>query len=177
MQDALLTTLDSGRNVINSVTLNSNAVQEFNFSPFLGVYRLYMKDGSRNNQLWLVNELRQAGVPCASATFDNTYVARSNWGHDALLTGRIGYFSYSNGVKSYGDLANLAAQIQENPQNAPGNWLKSNPVMVPGYTAFDDTFVNPPVTRPSIAGPSPLYTRPVIFNGNNQKYHPPLEIL
>jgi hypothetical protein len=172
MQDALLTTMDASRSVINSATLNSNAVQEYNFSPFQGTYRFYMKDGSHNNQLWLVNEIRQAGVPCASATFDNSYVGRSNWGHDALLTGSVAYFSFSNGVQPYGSLANLAAAIQENPQNAPGNWLKSNPVMVPGYTAFDDTFVNPAVTRPAIAGPGPQYTRPVMFNRNAQTYRP-----
>jgi hypothetical protein len=173
MQDALLTTMDASRSVINSANLNSNAVQEYNFSPFQGTYRFYMKDGTHRDQLWLVNEIRQAGVPCASATFDNSYVGRSNWGHDALLTGRIGYFSFSNGVQPYGSLASRAATIQENPQNAPGNWLTSNPVMVPGYTVFDDTFVNPPVTRPAIAGPSPMYTRPVMFNRNEQTYCPP----
>lgn len=170
MQDALVTTMDSSRNVINSVTLNRNAVQEFNFSPFVATYRLYMKDGTRNNQLWLVNSVSAANVPCASATFDNTYVGRSNWGHDALLTGSMRYFSFTNGVQSYGDLATLAAQVQENPQNAPGNWMKSSAVMVPGYSTFADIFVNPPTTRATLAPPALMYTRPVVFNRNNQNY-------
>jgi len=170
MQDSLVTTLDSSRNVINSVTLNRNMVQEFNFSPFTSAFRLYIKDGTRNNQLWLANEVRSANVPCASATFDNTFVGRSNWGHDALLTGSIGYFSFTSGVQPYSDLATLAAQVQENPQNAPGNWLKSNVVMVPGYSVFADIFVNPAVTLAALAPPGPRYTRPAVFNRNNQNY-------
>ncbi len=170
MQDALLTTLDAGRTVINSVTLNANRQQEFRFSPFVGAHRLYLRDGSRNNQLYLVNEVREANVPCASATFDNTFVAKSNWGHDALFTGAISYFSFTNGVQSYADLANLAAEIQANPQNAPGNWLKSNVVLAPGYTSFDKTFANPAVSRATLAPPGPMYTRPAMFSRNNQKY-------
>jgi hypothetical protein len=169
MQDALVTTLDSSRNVINTVTLNSNAVQQFSFSPFIGTFRLYMKDGTRNNQLWLASEVRRASVPCASATFDNTFIAKSNWGHDALFSGQIGYFSFQNGVAPYGDLATLATVIQENPQNAPGNWLRANPVMVPGYTVIADTFVNPQSSLPALAAPSARYTRPLIFTRNNQK--------
>jgi hypothetical protein len=170
MQDALLTTLSSGRSVINSVTLNSNLVQSYNFSPFIGTFRFYIKDGTRNNQLWLVNEAVRAGVPCASGTFDNTYIARSNWAHDALFKGKTSYFSFKNGVVPFSDLATLAAAIQENPQNAPGNWLRSSPALVPGTTVFADTFVNPQSSYPGLAAPSSSYTRPVIFNRNNQKY-------
>jgi hypothetical protein len=161
--------MDSSRNVISTVTLNSNAVQEFRFAPYVGTFRVYMQDGSRNNQLYLVSESRQANVPCGNAIFDNSFVGRSNWGHDALFSGQIGYFSYTSGVLSYGALANLAAAIHENPQNAPGNWLKSNPVLVPGFTAFDDVFTNPANTRPAIAAPAAMYLRPVIFDRSRQK--------
>jgi hypothetical protein len=167
-QDALVTLMDSGRNVVQSATLNSNAVQQFNFAPYAGVYRFYMMDGSHRNQLWLVNEVRQANVPCASASFDHTYVARSNWGHDALFSGRIGYFSFQNGVMSYGAAANLASQVWQAPQSAPGNFLRTNAIMVPGYMNFNDVFVNPANTRPQI-GKGGLFKRPAMFNRDLQK--------
>ena len=161
--------MDSRRNVVNTATLNRGPVQQFNFAPYAGVMRFYMQD-SRNG-LKLVQEVRRANVPCASASFDHTYVGRSNWGGDALFTGNMGYFSYQSGAMSYGDAASLASAVWQSPQNAPGNFLRTNDIMVPGYTTFDDVFVNPANTRPAI-GKGGLWTRPVMFNRDQSKYDP-----
>jgi len=166
-QDALISLMDSRRNVVNTATLNSGPVQQFNFAPYAGVMRLYMQD-SRNG-LKLVQEVRRANVPCASASFYHTYVGRSNWGGDALFTGSIGYFSYQSGAMSYGDAASLASAVWQSPQNAPGNFLRTNDIMVPGYTTFNDVFVNPANTRPAI-GKGGLWTRPVMFNRDQSNY-------
>lgn len=121
----------------------------------------YSVSGSNGITRWWVNgrlvgELSRPLVSPQTVRFANTYIGRSNWGHDQLLTGNVYFFSALNGAltpqQAVDKSAELLQMLGRPPIASLGNGVRFVRVKAPTQgdawlqiaqlQVFDDNGVN-----------------------------------